>query len=182
MECAGCRKLIPTHLFYEHLSQSPQQCLQQCIHSNRSQLFSNLFNLRNAENGGVKYNSSFCGANTTSNSMLFGHQGLNGQSFLGNHPINQTQYLINQLNEEEAHIKNSFPSFLHEKQAALADISNDMSTDRTLKKIMFLEEKLRKADEVLRESAIEIKNLREDRDRIKLENDRIVLQLEQTAT
>jgi hypothetical protein len=71
---------------------------------------------------------------------------------------------------------------LHEKQAALADISNDMSTDRTLKKIMFLEEKLRKADEVLRESAIEIKNLREDRDRIKLENDRIVLQLEQTAT
>lgn len=51
-----------------------------------------------------------------------------------------------------------------------------------MKKIIFLEEKLRKADELLRESAIEIKNLREERDRIKLDNDRIVLQLEQTAT
>jgi hypothetical protein len=31
-------------------------------------------------------------------------------------------------------------------------------------KLLFLEEKLRKADEVLRESAIEIKNLREERE------------------
>ena len=38
-----------------------------------------------------------------------------------------------------------------------------------------MEEKLRKADELLRESAIEIKNLREERDRNKLENDRVVL-------
>jgi hypothetical protein len=42
-------------------------------------------------------------------------------------------------------------------------------------KILFLEEKLRKADEVLRESAIEIKNLREDRDKAKLECDRLSL-------
>ena len=48
--------------------------------------------------------------------------------------------------------------------------------------MLFLEEKLRKADELLRESAIEIKNLREERDKTKLEMDRITLQLEQTAT
>ena len=57
-----------------------------------------------------------------------------------------------------------------------------MHTDRTFKKVLFLEEKLRKADELLRESAIEIKNLREERDKTKLEIDRITLQLEQTAT
>lgn len=27
MECVGCRKLIPTHLFYEHLTQSNQNCM-----------------------------------------------------------------------------------------------------------------------------------------------------------
>ena len=50
MECAGCRKLIPTHLFYEHLIQSSQQCLQQSIQTNRSQIFSNLLNLRTGDN------------------------------------------------------------------------------------------------------------------------------------
>jgi hypothetical protein len=40
---------------------------------------------------------------------------------------------------------------------------------------MFLEEKLRKADEVLRESAIEIKGLREERDKTALEIDRLRL-------
>jgi hypothetical protein len=48
--------------------------------------------------------------------------------------------------------------------------------------MMFLEEKLRKADELLRESAIEIKNLREDRERLRLESDRLRLTLDQTAT
>ncbi len=46
----------------------------------------------------------------------------------------------------------------------------------------FLEEKLRKADEILRESAIEIKNLREEREKNRLECDRLRLQLDQTAT
>jgi len=48
--------------------------------------------------------------------------------------------------------------------------------------MLFLEEKLRKADELLRESAIEIKNLREDRERLRLESDRLRLTLDQTAT
>jgi hypothetical protein len=38
-----------------------------------------------------------------------------------------------------------------------------------------LEEKLRKADELLRESAIEIKSLREEREKLKLEFDRTKL-------
>jgi hypothetical protein len=42
-----------------------------------------------------------------------------------------------------------------------------------MNKIIFLEEKLRKADEVLRESSIEIKAIREERDKLKLENDRL---------
>ena len=41
-----------------------------------------------------------------------------------------------------------------------------------------LEEKLKKADEILRESAYEIKFLRDQLDRMKLENDRLKLQLE----
>lgn len=41
-----------------------------------------------------------------------------------------------------------------------------------------LEEKLRRADEVLRESAFEIKSLREERDKLKLDFDRCKLQLE----
>ena len=54
--------------------------------------------------------------------------------------------------------------------------SNEMGiTERTNNKILFLEEKLRKADEVLRESAIEIKTLREERDKIILDSDRIRL-------
>lgn len=27
MECVGCRKLIPTHLFYDHLLSNNQACL-----------------------------------------------------------------------------------------------------------------------------------------------------------
>lgn len=50
------------------------------------------------------------------------------------------------------------------------------------KKVNFLEEKLRKADELLRESAIEIKSLREEREKLRLECDRLRLHLEQTAT
>jgi len=41
--------------------------------------------------------------------------------------------------------------------------------------VIFLEEKLRKADELLRESAIEIKHLREDKDKLRLEFDRTKL-------
>jgi hypothetical protein len=40
---------------------------------------------------------------------------------------------------------------------------------------LFLQEKLRKADEVLRESAIEIKNLREENQKVLLDNDRLRL-------
>jgi hypothetical protein len=84
---------------------------------------------------------------------------------------------MNHLNEDDNQIKTTFPSFLNEKitNPPLGDLSNDITTDRNLKKVLFLEEKLRKADELLRESAIEIKNLREERDKIKLENDRVVL-------
>ena len=61
----------------------------------------------------------------------------------------------------------------------------ELNTERgatTNTKMLFLEEKLRKADELLRESAIEIKNLREDRERLRLESDRLRLTLDQTAT
>ena len=68
-----------------------------------------------------------------------------------------------------------------ENGAALT-YTNEANTERSNNKIMFLEEKLRKADEVLRESAIEIKSLREEKDRMHLESDRLRLQLEQTAT
>ena len=58
-----------------------------------------------------------------------------------------------------------------------------MNTDRTTNnRIIFLEEKLRKADELLRESAIEIKSLREEKDKLRLEYDRMKLLLEQTST
>ena len=59
----------------------------------------------------------------------------------------------------------------------------ELNTERTnTNKMLFLEEKLRKADELLRESAIEIKNLREERERLRLETDRLRLTLDQTAT
>jgi hypothetical protein len=45
--------------------------------------------------------------------------------------------------------------------------------------VFFLEDKLRKADELLRDSAIEIKNLREDRERILLDSERQRLLIEQ---
>jgi hypothetical protein len=65
----------------------------------------------------------------------------------------------------------------------LGDISNDTNTERgSHYKILFLEEKLRKADELLRESAIEIKMLREDRDRVKQEFERTKHQFEATST
>jgi hypothetical protein len=41
--------------------------------------------------------------------------------------------------------------------------------------VAFLEEKLRKADEILRESAFEIKNLRDEKERLRLDNDRLRL-------
>jgi hypothetical protein len=50
-----------------------------------------------------------------------------------------------------------------------------MHTERSNNKILFLEEKLRKADELLRESAIEIKALREEREKIRLDYERIKL-------
>ena len=53
--------------------------------------------------------------------------------------------------------------------------ATELNTDRTANKIMFLEEKLRKADEVLRESSYEIMNLREERERLVLETDRLRL-------
>jgi hypothetical protein len=77
-------------------------------------------------------------------------------------------------------MKQSYPSFLNEKimNQPLGDISNDMNTERTANKVIFLEEKLRKADELLRESAIEIKTLREEKDKIRLDLDRTKLLLE----
>lgn len=60
---------------------------------------------------------------------------------------------------------------------------NELNTERTTAgRIIFLEEKLRKADELLRESAIEIKSLREEKDKWRLEFDRTKLLLEQTST
>jgi hypothetical protein len=53
-----------------------------------------------------------------------------------------------------------------------------MNTERTATKVSFLEEKLRKADELLRESAIEIKCLREEKETLRLDNDRLRLKLE----
>ena len=56
--------------------------------------------------------------------------------------------------------------------------TEQLNTDRSqhLKhNLAFLEEKLRKADELLRDSAIEIKNLREEREQIRLESDRLRL-------
>ena len=59
---------------------------------------------------------------------------------------------------------------------AVNDISNgDMHTERTAHKVSFLEEKLRRADEVLRESAMEIKNMREEKEKYRLECDRLRL-------
>lgn len=74
-------------------------------------------------------------------------------------------------------MKKSFPSFLNEKIPILplSDISNDIHTERTAHKVSFLEEKLRKADELLRESAFEIKSLREEKEKLKLEVDRLKL-------
>ena len=56
--------------------------------------------------------------------------------------------------------------------------NTELNTDRSLNmknNLAFLEEKLRKADELLRDSAIEIKNLREEREQIRLESDRLRL-------
>mmetsp|Transcript_23086 Transcript_23086/g.22496 ORF Transcript_23086/g.22496 Transcript_23086/m.22496 type:complete len:97 (+) Transcript_23086:636-926(+) len=66
----------------------------------------------------------------------------------------------------------------------LSEITNEqMNTERShLTKILFLEEKLRKADEILRESSIEIKAIREERDNLKLENDRLKINLDQTQS
>ncbi len=64
----------------------------------------------------------------------------------------------------------------------MGDLASDINTDRSQQKVNYLEYKLRKADELLRESAIEIKNLREERDKMRLDLDRTKLQLEQTAT
>jgi hypothetical protein len=43
---------------------------------------------------------------------------------------------------------------------------------------LFLEEKLRKADEILRESSIEIKAIREEKEKLLLENDRLKILLD----
>lgn len=65
-----------------------------------------------------------------------------------------------------------------------SDLSNGdgLHTERTAHKVTFLEEKLRKADELLRESALEIKSLREEKEKYKLECDRLRLQMEQTSS
>ena len=57
----------------------------------------------------------------------------------------------------------------------LGDLGHDLSTERTASRILFLEEKLRKADELLRDSAIEIKSIREEKDKWRLEYDRTKL-------
>ena len=60
----------------------------------------------------------------------------------------------------------------------LNELGNDLSTERTARGILFLEEKLRKADELLRDSAIEIKSIREEKEKWRLEYDRTKLLLE----
>lgn len=59
-------------------------------------------------------------------------------------------------------LKISFPCFMNEKMqnAPLGDISNDIHTERSNNKISFLEDKLRKADEILRENALEMKHVK----------------------
>ena len=41
MECAGCRKLIPTHLFFEHLMTNQNSCMgRESLNPNISAIFS----------------------------------------------------------------------------------------------------------------------------------------------
>jgi hypothetical protein len=73
-------------------------------------------------------------------------------------------------------LKKSFPSFFNEKisNPPLGDISNDINTERTNnKQSNFLEDKLRKADEVLRDNIIEVKSLKEEKDQLKQENTKL---------
>lgn len=160
MECSNCRKLVPTHLFYDHLVQTSNCSTNQ---GNRSPVMSFILNKsHDAFNhlGQLRYNSTMCVSN-------------------------QTQFIQNIPNiTDDEQIKNSFPSFVNDKiqSQPLGDISNEINTERTATKVSFLEEKLRKADELLRESAIEIKNLREEKDKFRLDNDRLRLKLEQTST
>ena len=98
-------------------------------------------------------------------------------------------YYLNQQQQQLFTSQNE-NALLHERSHAqyvscgpqYMEDATELNTDRTANKIMFLEEKLRKADEVLRESSYEIMNLREERERLVLETDRLRLQLEQTAT
>eukprot|EP00347_Sterkiella_histriomuscorum_P020750 403336615 len=184
MECIGCRKLIPTQLFYDHITQTIPQCQNQpVLQTNRSQVLSGLINMKNVENqGNFRYNQSLCAGNTVSQSMILNHQNMS-QSFLMNNQNNQSQ-LFGNMSDEDQMRQSSYPSFLHDKimMNQLGDLANEINTERNNGRIIFLEEKLRKADELLRESAIEIKSLREEKDKWRLEFDRTKLLLEQTST
>lgn len=87
-------------------------------------------------------------------------------SFMG-HGHTVEQYL-----EDEEQLKKSFPSFSNEKihDAPLGDISNDINTERTIAKNSILEEKLRLADEILRDNIFELKKIKDERDSLKQEN------------
>lgn len=135
-------------------------------HTNRSPTLSILLTKSNEGGFGALrcYNSTLHGGYQTN--LILNMAGANGTA----------------TTTDEEQLKYSFPSFLNEKIQNPLQGDNDINTERTQNKVTFLEEKLRKADELLRESAIEIKNIREERDKLRLDYDRLKLQMEQTQT
>ena len=72
MECLGCRKLIPTHLFYDHLVQNPMCCKQEDLQANRSP--NNLMSILRKSHDGLRSN------NTTNNNTLILGNGMTGNA------------------------------------------------------------------------------------------------------
>lgn len=67
MECAGCRKLIPTQVFFEHLIQNQQSCINSS-QGNRSPVMSFILNKSHDafnQMGQLRYNSTMCVSNQT---------------------------------------------------------------------------------------------------------------------
>jgi len=163
MECSGCRKLIPTHLFYDHLHSN--QCGGKEGMINFLQKSQDLVKLQTPlANQHLPYNSVNTNIYTT-------HHG--NQTYLSSQ---QHQLFKADDNQSYSSLPGHQPSLMQFfENGAVASTNQDLQTERTNKQILFLEEKLRKADEVLRESAIEIKCLREDREQLQLDRDRLAL-------
>lgn len=67
MECAGCRKLIPTHLFFDHLTHNSNCCNENRDElTNRSQNLISQLTKSNDGLNGLRYNNTLCQANTAS--------------------------------------------------------------------------------------------------------------------